>query len=106
MSSNNANTDALAAVHSKVGAATKVMQENVDAALLHCDRLETIELKSQDLDQSAAVFRDRARQLRYKLWWRAMRMKIAVGAFVILVVGAVVTVAVLAMEGGGEQRRR
>lgn len=86
------------AVQHKVGTVTKVMQENVDAALLNCDRLETIELNAQELGQSAAVFRDRARQLRYKLWWRSVRMKLAVGAFVLGVVGTLVTVAVLAMK--------
>ena len=90
--------DAMAAVQQKVGAATKVMQENVDAALLHCDRLESIELNTQELGQSAAVFRDRARQLRF--WWRSVRMKLAAGAFVLLLVGSVV--AVIAMEGGKE----
>lgn len=86
------------AVQHKVGTVTKVMQENVDAALLNCDRLETIELNAQELGQSAAVFRDRARQLRYKLWWRSVRMKLAVGAFVLGVAGTLVTVAVLAMK--------
>lgn len=75
------------------------MQENVDAALLHCDRLETIELSAQELGQSAAVFRDRARQLRYKLWWRSVRMKLAAAAFATIVIGALVAVAVLATEG-------
>lgn len=93
-------SDAMAAVQQKVGVATKIMQENVDAALLHCDRLESIELNAQELGQSAAVFRDRARQLRYKLWWRSVRMKLAAGAFVLLLIGSVVAVAVIAMDGG------
>ena len=101
MTSNN-TTDALAAVHLKVDTAAKIMQENVDAALLHCDRLETIEVNAQELGQSAAVFRDRARQLRYKLWWRVMRMKLAAGAFALLIIGAVVAAAVLAMGGSSE----
>lgn len=97
---NKAVGGSILVLQQKVQTAKAVMQENVDAALLNCDRLETIELKTQELEQCAAVFHHDAQQLKNIIWWRAMRMKLAVGAFVLVVLGTLVTVAVLATTAG------
>ncbi len=86
--------DAISNVKAKVENTKSVMHENITKALENQVRLESIELESQELMQSAGIFSEKSKQLKNKMWWKNMRMKIMVGAFVLVVIGLIIGIAV------------
>jgi hypothetical protein len=83
--------DKLAAVTSKVESVKLVMQDNVEIALQNCVRLESIEKAAEELQQQAGVFKRSAHDLRKKMWWKNLKMKLIL-AFVILIVLAAIII--------------
>jgi len=99
---NVAEVDKIAAVARKVDTVKIVMQENVDAALQNCVKLESIELAAEDLQQQAGVFRRNAKDLKNKMWWKDMKMKLIIAAIIIVILIVIISIAVV-MAGGGKK---
>jgi hypothetical protein len=55
-------------VTNKINQVKDVMHENINITLENTAKLETIELKSEELQQSAGIFRGYARDLKNKMW--------------------------------------
>lgn len=86
--------DKLAAVSRKVESVKLVMQDNVNVALQNCVKLESIEEVAEELQQQAGVFKRSANDLRKKMWWKNMRMKLIIGFLILAVLGIIIGVAV------------
>ena len=91
---NLAEVDKLAAVTRKVDAVKLVMQENINVALQNCVKLESIEATSEELQQQAGIFKKNANDLRNKMWWKNMKMKLIIGFLILAVLGIIIGVAV------------
>ena len=91
---NLSEVDKLAAVAKKVDSVKLVMQENIDIALQNCVKLESIEKAAEELQQDAALFRRGATDLRKKMWWKNIKMKLIIGFIFLAVLGIVIGVAV------------
>jgi len=89
---NLAEVDKLAAVSKKVDTVKLVMQENVDLALQNCVKLEHIEKAAEELQQQAGVFKRNANELKKKMWWKNMKMKLIIGAIVLVILGIIIAV--------------
>ena len=70
------------------------MQDNVNVALQNCVKLESIESVAEELQQQAGVFKRSANDLRKKMWWKNMRMKLIIGVLILAVLGIIIGVAV------------
>lgn len=90
--------DKLAAVSRKVESVKLVMQDNVNVALQNCVKLESIEEVAEELQQQAGVFKRSANDLRKKMWWKNMRMKLIIGFLILAVLGIIIGVAVAYSE--------
>ena len=97
---NLAEVDKLAAVAKKVDSVKLVMQENVDIALQNCVKLESIEKAAEELQQQAGVFKRNANELKKKMWWKNMKMKLIIAAIVIIILGIIIGVIVLMTKKG------
>lgn len=91
---NLAEVDKLAAVAKKVDSVKLVMQENVDLALQNCVKLENIEKAAEELQQQAGVFKRNANELKKKMWWKNMKMKLIIAAIILVILGIIIAVAV------------
>jgi len=89
---NLAEVDKLAAVAKKVETVKLVMQENVDMALQNCVKLENIEKQAEELQQQAGVFKRNATDLKNKMWWKNMKMKLIIGFIVLAILGIIIGV--------------
>lgn len=98
---NLAEVDKLAAVSKKVDTVKLVMQENVDMALQNCVKLESIEKAAEDLQQQAGVFKRNANELKNKMWWKNMKMRLIIAAVVLVILGIIIAIAVVMSKGGG-----
>jgi len=89
---NVADVDKLAAVQKKVDTVKLVMQENVDIALQNCVKLESIERAAEELQQQAGVFKRNANELKKKMWWKNIKMKLIIGAIILIILGIIIAV--------------
>jgi hypothetical protein len=77
-----------------------VMQENVDLALQNCVKLENIERAAEELQQQAGVFKRNANELKNKMWWKNMKMKLIIGFIILAILGIIIGVAVAMTSKG------
>lgn len=91
---NLSQVDKLAAVSKKVDAVKLVMQENIDIALQNCVKLESIEKAAEELQQQAGVFKRNANELKKKMWWKNIKMKLIIGFIILAILGIIIGVAV------------
>jgi len=91
---NLAEVDKLAAVAKKVESVKLVMQENVDIALQNCVKLESIERAAEELQQQAGVFKRNANELKKKMWWKNMKLKLIIAFVILVIIAIIVAVAV------------
>lgn len=54
------------------------MHENINKALENQVKLESIELTSEELVQSAGIFNKTAKELRKRMWWKNVKAKLCV----------------------------
>lgn len=95
---NLAEVDKLAAVSKKVDSVKLVMQENVDLALQNCVKLESIEKQAEELQQQAGVFKRNANELKNKMWWKNMKMRLLIAFIILVILGIIIGVAVAFSE--------
>lgn len=84
--------DKLASVTLKVDSVKLVMQDNVDLALQNCVKLESIEKAAEDLQQQAGVFKRNAHELKKRMWWKNLKMKLILGGVIIIIIGIIALV--------------
>ncbi|KAJ3036673.1 Vesicle-associated membrane protein 4 [Rhizophlyctis rosea] len=82
----------------------ELSRTNISKLLDRGDNLQTIQNKTEAMSDSANQFRKSAKEVRRKMWWQSVKMKIILA--VILVVLALVIVGVVlwqtgAFNGGG-----
>lgn len=81
--------DKLAAVTQKVDSVKLVMQDNVDIALQNCVKLESIERQAEELQQQAGLFKRNANELKKRMWWKNIKMKLILGAIILAILGII-----------------
>lgn len=86
--------DSLSKVNNKIEQTKFIMQENIEQSLANTIKLETIELKSEELQQSAGIFRYNAKELKNKMWWKNMKMKLMIGSVIAIILIIIITVCV------------
>lgn len=88
------NVDSISNVNAKVEQVKSVMHENINKALENTVKLESIELQSQELMQSAGIFSENAKELKKRMWWKNMKMKLMFGTIILVILGIIVGVSV------------
>eukprot|EP00286_Rhodomonas_abbreviata_P002507 CAMPEP_0181346076 /NCGR_PEP_ID=MMETSP1101-20121128/33121_1 /TAXON_ID=46948 /ORGANISM="Rhodomonas abbreviata, Strain Caron Lab Isolate" /LENGTH=222 /DNA_ID=CAMNT_0023458137 /DNA_START=38 /DNA_END=706 /DNA_ORIENTATION=- len=91
--------DKLASLERKVDTVKLVMQENVDAALQNCVKLESIEKAAEELQQQAGVFKRNANELKNKMWWKNMKMRLIIAAVIIVILGVIAAIIAVMTQG-------
>lgn len=92
----NANPEAVnrvAAVQKQVDDVKSVMVENISKVLERGDRIQLLVDRTEDLQAQAVQFQKQGRQLRSKMWWANVKVKLAVIFAVLLVLAVIVLVA-------------
>ena len=96
---NVAEVDRLSQVNQKVENVKLVMQENVEMALANCVVLENIENMTEDLQNQAGMFQSNTHDLRRKMWWKNVKMKIILALIVIAILTAIIVPVALWLDG-------
>lgn len=85
----------LEVVTEKLNAVKNQMRENIDLALEKGEQLEHLVEKTEDLQQGAGVFKDRAKKTKNKLWWENIKMKLCMVAIAVSILVIIISVAVI-----------
>ncbi|GMI24156.1 hypothetical protein TeGR_g15029, partial [Tetraparma gracilis] len=91
---NLSEVDTLSGVTAKVESVKLVMQENVELALQNCVTLESIEEKAEQLQQQAGVFKKTAKDIKNKMWWKNLKMKLAIAFIILAIVGVILAITI------------
>eukprot|EP01038_Epipyxis_sp_PR26KG_P008946 gene8946-12063_t len=86
--------DKLANVTNKVESVKLVMQENIQATLANLEKLENIEKKTEDLQAQASVFKNSATDLKNKMWWKNIKMKLIIAIVILAILGIIIGIIV------------
>ncbi len=85
----SATSESFAPLHAKVEATRAVLADSIAVALDNSARLEAIETQSAELEATADRFRRETVDLRRKMFWKNVQMKVAIGTGIALALGAV-----------------
>merc|ERR1719248_108115 len=72
-------------VKSQVAETKSVMADNIDKVLQRGEDLDTVVEKTDRMVDSANIFKKKGVQIRKRLWWQNMRIKLLIAAAVLLV---------------------
>jgi hypothetical protein len=86
---NPASIDSISRTQNKLNEVKSVMHQNIEMALQHIQKLEDLEIKTQELQQSAGIFKRDAGGLRRKMWWKNMQMKIILAVIILAIIGLI-----------------
>ncbi|RHY36671.1 hypothetical protein DYB25_001353 [Aphanomyces astaci] len=78
--------DKVSEVMAQVDAVKSTMQDNIQVVLSNTEKMELVEQKSNDLNEQAKVFRNAGKSLARTMWWKNVKMMIAIGLLVVLVI--------------------
>jgi hypothetical protein len=71
---NNENATATSALFKKVDDVKLIMHNNITNALQNTAKLEDLEVRTEELQAEAGVFRTNAKKLKNKMWWKKWSM--------------------------------
>jgi hypothetical protein len=86
---NLAEIDKVTSTLGKVDVLKMKMQDNIRQALENSVTLEKIESDAADLQASAGIFRQQAKSLKSKMWWKNLKMKLLIAGVVLTILGVV-----------------
>ncbi|TMW60243.1 hypothetical protein Poli38472_000285 [Pythium oligandrum] len=78
--------DKISDVLNQVDSVKSVMHNNIQVVLSNTEKMEVVEQKTNDLNEQAKVFRNTGRKLRKAMWWKNMRLNLAIGVCIIFVI--------------------
>jgi len=71
------------------------MHENISQSMENIIKLETIQLKSEELQQQAGIFNISARELKNKMWWKNFKIKLIIFSIVAIILGVIISIIVV-----------
>ncbi|ORY46212.1 synaptobrevin, partial [Neocallimastix californiae] len=63
-----------------------IMQDNIQKVMDRGERLDTLQVKTEDLQQQSSNFKRGANRVRKQMWWKDMKLKIILGVIVGLII--------------------
>ncbi|KAI8909995.1 synaptobrevin [Powellomyces hirtus] len=58
------------------------MQDNINKVMQRGEHLDTLQNKTDDLQNSSLQFKRGANRVRKQMWWKDMKMKLILGAVI------------------------
>lgn len=77
--------DKLSRAQSEIQSVKDILVSNIDLVAERGERMEVLIDKTENLRSESISFRQRSRTLQRKMWWESLKMKIALGVAVVLI---------------------
>lgn len=95
---NPESIDNLMKVNNKINQIKDIMHENISQSLENIVKMETIELKTEELIQSAGIFENSAKQLKNKMWWKNLKIKLIIFSIIAIILTIIISVSVVSLK--------
>ncbi|XP_075911766.1 vesicle-associated membrane protein 4 [Petromyzon marinus] len=79
-------SDAITQVQGRVDEVVDVMRSNIVRAVERGQKLEELNLQSEELSDSASAFHAQSTRLQRRLWWQQCKMKLVFGAIIVVII--------------------
>ncbi|EGF80467.1 hypothetical protein BATDEDRAFT_88630 [Batrachochytrium dendrobatidis JAM81] len=86
-------------VQQQVDEVVGIMQDNIHKVMQRGEQLDTLQNKTEDLQNSSLQFKRGANRVRKEMWWKDMKLKLIIGGVVAIVL---VIIIVAAVKGSGK----
>ncbi|KAI8916444.1 synaptobrevin [Entophlyctis helioformis] len=90
------STGKTAQVQQQVDEVVGIMQDNIHKVMQRGEQLETLQNKTEDLQNSSLQFKRGANKVRREMWWKDLKMKLIIGG----VVGIILIIIIVAVVKG------
>eukprot|EP01128_Nolandella_sp_AFSM9_P005693 TRINITY_DN2809_c0_g1_i1.p1 TRINITY_DN2809_c0_g1~~TRINITY_DN2809_c0_g1_i1.p1 ORF type:complete len:240 (-),score=66.94 TRINITY_DN2809_c0_g1_i1:218-904(-) len=84
--SHDPSSDKISAIKSEVEAAKNVVIENIDKLIEREEMIQLTVEKTEALAEESFTFKDKARVMKRKFWWKNVKLWIILGAIVFLII--------------------
>ncbi|KAJ3048051.1 hypothetical protein HDU99_009278, partial [Rhizoclosmatium hyalinum] len=75
-----------ASVQNQVNEVIGMMHNNIEKVMARGEKLESLQNKTDDLQQGALQFKKGANKVRGQMWWKDLKMKMIIAAIVIIII--------------------
>ncbi|KAJ3128380.1 SNAP receptor, synaptobrevin [Nowakowskiella sp. JEL0407] len=82
-------------VQKQVDEVVGIMQDNIQKVMQRGEQLDSIQNKTDDLQNSSQQFRRGASRVRKQMWWKDMKMKLILGG----IIGVILLVIIFSIVG-------
>ena len=87
------------ALKQQIDETVDVMRKNVNKVAERGEHLDSLQNKTDDLAMSAQTFRRGANQVRKKMWWKDMKMRMCLIGGIIILLVVIIVPSVMAAQG-------
>ncbi len=84
--SNQQNPQQTKVVQKQVDEVVGIMQDNIQKVMQRGEQLDTLQDRTENLQQSSQQFRKGANRVRKQMWWKNMKMNLIIGGVLLLVI--------------------
>ena len=84
--SNKPSTTNAKEVQGQVDEVVHIMNDNIQKVMQRGEHLDTLQDRTDNLQQSSMQFRRGANRVRKQMWWKNMKMNLIIGGVVLLII--------------------
>lgn len=77
-------------VQEQVNEVVGIMQDNIDKVMQRGEQLDSLQNKTDDLQNNSLQFKRGANKVRKMMWWKDMKMKLILGGVVVVLIVVIV----------------
>ncbi|TPX59688.1 hypothetical protein PhCBS80983_g02261 [Powellomyces hirtus] len=89
-------------VQNQVDEVVGIMQDNINKVMQRGEHLDTLQNKTDDLQNSSLQFKRGANRVRKQMWWKDMKMKLILGAVIAAILIIIIVTVVSQTKGSSE----
>ena len=76
-------------IQNEVNEVVGIMQDNIEKVMERGEKIEVLQDKTDDLQNSATKFKKGANRVRKAMWWKDMKLKLIIVVVIIVIVLAI-----------------
>ena len=86
------------AVQEQVDEVIGIMHKNIEKVVERGEKLDSLQTKTDDLQQGALQFKRGATKVRKQMWWKDFKLKMIIGAVFLVIIAIIVITVVMQQQ--------
>lgn len=81
-----------AEVQQQVDEVVGIMQTNIEKVIARGEKLDSLQTKTDDLQQGAMQFKKGATKVRKQMWWKDMKLKMIIVGIILVIIAVIILI--------------